>query len=268
MLTVDNGLVLSPRFEPGLSNIQLRAKVANGTTDIEQLQANWGSATIDASGRIPLEVLPPLPVDIPRQGGPATFTASLRGLDPAAIPGSPSGVTGRVSVDVQASATRADLAALEGTVTFPDLQVGFNGLALAQQEPSTIRIASGTATVERMALSGSAGTLTASGTVGLTGDRAIDLDVDGKLDVAALSLVATNVRTEGTAALNVTARGTIDAPELNGTVDLADGTHGRGRAAHRRREHHRARHARGVTRRDRQPSALTSTAERSTAPVS
>ena len=78
--------------------------------------------------------------------------------------------------------------------------------------------------------------MTASGNVGLTGDRAIDLNVDGKLDAAALSVLATNVRTEGTATLNVAARGTIAAPELNGTVDLAEAHRRRGRAAHRRRE--------------------------------
>jgi autotransporter translocation and assembly factor TamB len=84
VLNVDDGLVLSRQIEPGLSNIHLRARVMNGVADVEQLTANWGSASIDASGRIPLEAVPPLPVEIPRMGGPATFEASVRDLDPAA----------------------------------------------------------------------------------------------------------------------------------------------------------------------------------------
>ena len=58
MLTVDNGLILSPTLEPGFSNIVLRARIENGEADIEQLTANWGTASLQASGRIPLEVLP------------------------------------------------------------------------------------------------------------------------------------------------------------------------------------------------------------------
>ena len=224
VLSVDDGLVLSRQIEPGLSNIHLRARVANGTADVEQLTANWGSASIEASGRIPLEVVPPLPVEIPRMGGPATFKASVRGLDPAAIPGAPSGLNGRIDLDADAAASRADLAALEGRITFPELQVAFNGLELAQQEPSTITIASGAATIERLSLSGSAGSLATTGNVGLAGERPLNLDVDGDLQIAAVSALTERVRAEGAARLNVAARGTLTAPELNGTVALADAT--------------------------------------------
>ena len=37
-----------------------------------------------------------LPVEIPRQSGPATVTAAVRDLDPAVIPGSPAGLSGRI----------------------------------------------------------------------------------------------------------------------------------------------------------------------------
>ena len=224
VLTVENGLILSPQIEPGLSNVRLRARVANGAADIEQLAANWGSATIDASGRIPLEVVPPLPVEIPRTGGPATIKASIKNLDPAAIPGAPAGLSGHIALDAQVSATRADLAALDGRISFPQLDVTFNGLTLAQQQPSAIAIGSGAATVERLELSGSAGSLAASGTVGLVGERPIDLNVDGNLQLAALSALTDQVRMDGAATVKLAAQGTVAAPSLNGTVALADAT--------------------------------------------
>ncbi len=224
VVTVDRGLVLSPGLEPGLSNIQLRARVANGAAEVEQLTANWGTATIEASGRVPLEVVPPLPVEIPRMGGPATIKASVRGLDPAAIPGAPDGLSGRVSLEAQASATRPDLAALEGRVAFSELQVGFNGLTLAQEQPSTIAVASGSAAIERLALSGSGGSLVAGGSVGLTGERPLDIHADGSLQLAALSAVTDRVRTEGAARMSLAARGTVSAPDVNGTVEVADAT--------------------------------------------
>jgi outer membrane protein assembly complex protein YaeT len=224
VVTVENGVLLSPQLEPGASNIQLRARVADGAAEIERLTGSWGSAPIDASGTIPLEVLPPLPVEVPRKGGPATIKASVRGLDPAAIPGMPPGLTGHVGLDLDASATRADLAALKGHIAFPQLEIAFNRLTLTQQEPSRISIQSGTATVERLALSGSAGAVVASGSAGLVGDRSLDLKVDGTLKVAALSVLTKRIRTDGTATLKLAAHGTMTAPELNGTFDLADTT--------------------------------------------
>ena len=72
VLTVANGSIVTPDIQPGLSNLNLRVKVVNGEANIDQLVANWGVARLEASGRIPLEVLPALPVEIPRKGGPAT----------------------------------------------------------------------------------------------------------------------------------------------------------------------------------------------------
>ncbi|HEY0284565.1 MAG TPA: translocation/assembly module TamB domain-containing protein, partial [Vicinamibacterales bacterium] len=222
VLTVANGSIVTPDIQPGLSNLNLRVEVVNGEANIDQLMANWGVARLEASGRIPLEVLPVLPVEIPRKGGPARFTASVLNLDPAQIPGAPEGLSGRISVDAQIAATRADLAALEGRIAFPELQVAFNGLTLAQQAPSIVRIARGTATVDTLNLSGSVGALAATGTVGLIGSRPIDLGVNGNLNIAVISMFTDVVRAEGDTRLQVAIRGTADAPELNGFVDLTD----------------------------------------------
>ena len=223
-LTVENGLVSSPQLGPGASNIQLRAHVVDGAAEIERLTAQWGSATIDASGTIPLETLPPLPVEIPRRGGPATIKASVRDLDPSTIPGMPAGVTGQVSVNLDASAARPDLAALEGRLEFPQLEIALKRLTLSQQEPSQIGISAGQATVQRLALTGTAGTLTASGTVGLVGERRVDARVDGGLKLAALSVFSDKVRTDGIASWKVGAHGSITAPEFDGTFDLTEAT--------------------------------------------
>ena len=223
-VTVENGLVLSPRLEPGVSNVELRARVADGAVTIDQLAGQWGSASLTASGRVPLDVLPALPIEIARQGGPAKVTAALRNLDPAAIPGAPAGLTGAIGLDAEISATRADIGAIEGTVTFPDLALAFNGLTLAQQQPTAIAIAGGEATVQRFNLSGTAGSLAATGGIGLQIPRPLGLDLVGDLNLAALSTFTDRVRAEGTTTLNVAARGTVAAPELTGEVALADGS--------------------------------------------
>jgi hypothetical protein len=190
------------------------------------LTARWGSATVDATGTLPLEAVPPLPVEIPRRGGPATLKATVRDFDPVVIAGIPSGLTGRIGVDVEASATRADLTTVHGQIAFPQLEIAFNRLTLTQQEPSRISIDAGKATVERLTLSGSAGNLTANGSVGLAGQGAVDLNVDGSLNIAALSALTRTIRTDGTASWKVSARGTLAKPDLSGTFDLTDATVG------------------------------------------
>ena len=208
VVTVENGLILSPLLEPGFSNIQLKATVADGEARVETLTGNWGAASFEASGRIPLEVVPPLPVEIPRMGGPSTLKAAVKGLNPAAIPGASAALGGIITLEADLSATRADLAALNGTVKFPELALTFNALELAQKQISTIAIASGAATIQQLELTGSAGTIAATGQVGLVGERALNVNVDGNLNAGAISVLTDRVRAEGDTTLKLQARGT------------------------------------------------------------
>ena len=57
-------------------------------------------------------------------------------------------------------------------------------------------------------MTGSAGTIAAKGTVGLTGDRALDVNVDGMLNAGAISVITDRVRAEGDTTLQLQARGT------------------------------------------------------------
>jgi outer membrane protein assembly complex protein YaeT len=221
-LTVENGLILSPVLEPGFSRIEMKTRIADGEALIEKLTANWGTATIEASGRVPFEVVPPLPVEIPRMNGAVTLKAALKGLDPSSLPGAPPQLSGMIGLVAELTARRPELASLEGRITFEQLEVAYSGLDLAQQQPSMIGIASGAATVERFDVSGSAGEIKAGGRVELAGNRAIDLTVDGNINVAALSVVTDKVQAEGASKLNVRAQGTLGDPQVTGSVDLAN----------------------------------------------
>src|SRR6185503_5840373 len=168
--------------------------------------------------------LPKLPVEIPRMGGPSTLKAVVRGLNPAALPGASQGIGGIVTVEADLAATRPDLAALEGKVTFPELAITFNTLELSQKQISAIAIAGGTATIQQLALTGSAGDIAATGRIGLVNERALDVNVDGMLNAGAISVVTNRIRAEGDTTLKLQARGTMQEPDLKGTVALRNGT--------------------------------------------
>ena len=60
VLTVENGVLSAPQIGPGASNLQMRARLAGGAIAVERLTARWGSATVEASGTVPMAALPPI----------------------------------------------------------------------------------------------------------------------------------------------------------------------------------------------------------------
>jgi outer membrane protein assembly complex protein YaeT len=224
VLTVEDGLAFSPVLHPGFSNVALRAHFNNGTADIKELSANWGTATLQLSGRVPLDVIPHLPVSVPHATEPARLLAVINGLDPSSIPLLPAGLRGRISAEADLTAAHPNLDALTGRISFQEFDLAFGALALSQQQPMTIAVASGEATLAQSTLSGSAGTITAGGRIELDGERALDLSVDGTINIAALSILTDQIRTEGDSTVKLLARGTVAAPDLTGTVTLTDGT--------------------------------------------
>ena len=77
-------------------------------------------------------------------GGPSTVKAAVRGPQSRRrFPAPPQSLSGIITLEADVSATRPDLAALDGTITFPELALTFSALELAQKQVSTIAIASG-----------------------------------------------------------------------------------------------------------------------------
>ncbi|MEZ5286935.1 MAG: hypothetical protein R2712_19440 [Vicinamibacterales bacterium] len=148
----------------------------------------------------------------------------MDGLALAQVPGAPDALTGTVSLDATVETARADLAALQGRLEFGALDVSLDGLTLAQERPTTMMVENGEARLEPAALSGTLGRLDLDGRLGLTGERPIDARVDGNLDMGAVGIVSDTVTADGTATVNVAAGGTLESPDLKGTVQLADAT--------------------------------------------
>jgi outer membrane protein assembly complex protein YaeT len=223
-LTVDKASVNAKALKQPLEDVGVKVEIADGAARIDDVHASWGAARLTTSGSIPFGWLPEkLPVDIPRQTGAAQLQASITGLDLATLPGAPAQLTGTVSVRADVQAPRPDVAALTGRVTFPQLQLGFNGLTLAQQGESAIALDNGDVRVERFALDGSAGRLDVTGHAGLLDPRPLDLSARANLNAGALSALTKSVRAAGRTSLEISATGTAAAPSLKGFVELANG---------------------------------------------
>jgi len=223
-LQIADGSVTTPDIEPGLSNISARARVVDGAVSLEQLTANFGAALVELTARLPLALLPQFPAQVPQAAGDATLTARVRDFDPGTAPGAPEGLSGRISLTADLSAARPELPAVTGTVSFPDLSVAYQQRDLRQEGISTVQLADGVARIAQFSLAGSAGTLRASGSVGLSEHAPLDAAVTGALNVGALASLSRRLQADGEAALDVTARGTLAKPDLSGSIAMRDVT--------------------------------------------
>jgi outer membrane protein insertion porin family len=223
-LQIANGSVTTPDIAPGLSNVSARARVADGAASVEQLTANFGTAVLELTGTLPLALLPNLPVQVPQASGDAQVLVHVRDFDPGTAPGVPDGLSGRISLDADLSAPRPEVQAVTGTISFPELSVAYRERDLTQQGTSTVRLAEGTARISQLSLAGSAGTLRAQGTVGLSEKAPLDATVTGTLNVGAVASLSDRLRADGEAMLDVAARGTLTTPDLRGSIAMADVT--------------------------------------------
>ena len=64
------------------------------------------------------------------------------------------------------------------------------------------------------------------GTISLTGDRSLDVSIDGGINLRLLEGFTTGIETAGTSKIEMSIQGTMDEPSLEGAVELADASVG------------------------------------------
>jgi outer membrane protein assembly factor BamA len=222
-ITLENGYISAPSFNPPLSNITVRADVENGALDLQKMSIDAGPATLTASGQVPFALLPAdLPVELPRRQGPAQFTAQLNELDLGIVEGLPQHFAGAVSAQLEARAERPELESLEAKLTFPQLRIGMGSYELQQQGNSAISIQNGTASIDQLHLTGPETDIKVAGTAGLTGARALDIKLNGTADAAIASIFTDKIRARGGTELQASITGTAQQPSATGYLQLTD----------------------------------------------
>ena len=222
-LVLENGFVSNEALNPPVSNIQLRAQIHDGALDLQTASAEWGVASLTASGQIPFGLLPAdLPVELPRKSGPAQFSADLKSLDLGTIKGLPDTLKGLVSAHLEGSAPKPDLQSLTAKLTLPQLQVSLGTYGLQQQGESTITVANGIARVDHFNLTGPATDINLAGTAALTGSQALDLRLNGNVDASIAGAFTDAVKARGATTIQAAVTGTVSNPQAEGFVQLKD----------------------------------------------
>ena len=222
-IVLNNGAFSFAGLSPSITAAALRGQVRDGALELERASAKWGEASFEASGTVPFALLPAdLPVEFPRRQGAARLQAELKNVNLAAIPGIKEGLGGVVSLRLEAEAPRPQLEAVQATLTFPDLQARIDTYAVAQQGISEIVLDNGVACVRRLQLTGPATQLQVSGTAQLTGQRPLDLRLDGTLDASLAAVFTSGLRARGATEIHAALTGPAATPQVKGYLQVAD----------------------------------------------
>ncbi len=156
-----------------------------------------------------------------------TVTAALRGeqLTIERITGdvATGGVIGSFSGKGQARLPQLSLAAVDGALVLDSARFTFSGIPVQQQRPSRIALSGGTVTVTDVAWLVAEHPISIGGSIGLTErDRALDLSLNGIVDMRVLSAFTSTVAFDGLANVDARVGGTVNRPLLDGRITLDD----------------------------------------------
>jgi outer membrane protein assembly factor BamA/autotransporter translocation and assembly factor TamB len=132
------------------------------------------------------------------------------------------GVVGDFSASGRAKLPTLELAAIDGEFTVDTAKFTLSGIPVEQQRASFFRFANGTVTASDVNWLVAENALELSGSVVFAPnpDPALDLSVNGVIDLRVLSAFVSTIAVDGTAKVDAQFKGTVAKPLLDGRIDL------------------------------------------------
>ena len=217
---------------PPVTDLTLDAAVHDGAVHFGTLHAVWAGATLDGSATLPIDFVAEAlaaPLRAPNAGGrPARLHAELGPLTPAML--APFVDADTIAPLAGAAAATLDLewpsAAWEsahGRLALPEASFAVSGIPFAQRRPTEARLDRGRVTLTAFDWGNDRDYVTAGGVLDLRAAPAADFSLTGELDLRAVSAFAPAMGTAGVARVIADVSGTLDAPDVRGTVEIEDG---------------------------------------------
>jgi outer membrane protein assembly factor BamA len=229
---------------PPFSEVTLEARIEPSRIALDRAAARWQGASISADGEIPLRMIVPgarpgatglaswgsawldsLPVE-PRS---ATLSARLTGVTTEALasfvdPAQLERVTLTADATLTGDADRFALDAIRASVVLDQASLSLAGVPLTQSTPTRVRLEGGRAHIDALRWNAEGNELRASGSADLFGPApALDLAVDGALDLRVLGAFASGIASGGLAHTAFTVTGPLASPQIVGSIDVSSG---------------------------------------------
>lgn len=229
---LDDGRVTVAGLPPA-TGIALRASYAAGLLELTKLDGSWQGATVAATGAAPIGLFASRLPDwlvraAPRSASAGHLTARLEALTPALLSPWVDAATlnqlgGVSSGTLTLESDTPALASVKGALVLDRAELSVAGVRFDQQRPTRIEVRGDSLRIAEWEWGGEGNRVSLGGTIGLDAPRALDVSAEGSVDLRALGAFLRGIRTAGHGALHARVTGTLDAPLVDGRVDLDHG---------------------------------------------
>ena len=214
---------------PPFSDVTVDARIEPARIALNTVTARWQGASLSAEGAIPFRMIVPPPrpgatglaswgsnwlTSLPDEPRSATLSARVTGVTTDALasfvdPAQLERVALTADATLTADADRFALDALRASIVLDQASLSLAGVPFTQSTPTRVRLEGGRARLEELRWNAQGNELRASGSADLIGPApALDLAVDGALDLRVLGAFASGIASGGIAAHRVHRHGT------------------------------------------------------------
>ena len=198
-----------------ISGLKAEVQVANQRADLS-LTSQAAQSSIRAQGHVSLDG------DYYAEGTVDTTSIPLDLLLATYMPSVPQGFKGQTEFHATVKGPLKDKSQLEAHLTIPTFNASYQSLEIAEAGPIRADYAHSVLTLQPAEIRGTGTDLRVEGSVPFGGTGTATLTANGTVDVSIARIIAPDVRSSGTVALNVRASGSSTAPVLQGQLHLQD----------------------------------------------
>lgn len=211
-------------------DIQLDVNVSKNMLNVESFSFRLEDGIYELEGNIPFESLPlKFPAEWHVYGKrSARILLRVRNFDPSIMKDVLSldifeQISGDIDGKIQVEGERLRLSELSAKATFDTLDLDLFGIPLAQENPSLILLDQGKVTLQSLSLSGQENRLIFKGTVDLTEAKALDVSMDGLLELRMLRAFMEEPLFSGKTKFQVQVTETLHNPKMRGFLEIQEG---------------------------------------------
>jgi translocation and assembly module TamB len=220
--TVDNpqleAVLQLPQLEirqNSISELKAELHVASHYADLN-LDSKVSQASVHAHGHITLGG------DYETDAAIDTGTIPLDALMAAYVPSVPQGFQGQTELHATLKGPLRDTTKVEAHLSIPVLKASYQSLQIGIANPVRADYANSLVTLQPAEFQGTGTSLRVQGRLPIGGKAAPTLSAQGSVDMRIVRIVAPNVSSSGTLALDVHASGSAAKPEVQGQIQIKD----------------------------------------------
>ncbi|HJQ40730.1 MAG TPA: translocation/assembly module TamB domain-containing protein, partial [Thermoanaerobaculia bacterium] len=130
--------------------------------------------------------------------------------------------SGKLVLDLKLGGKLTPIEALVVEATAPVFDLKLGDHQFVTPEPLRIALRNGRISFDSFSLRSEDATFGVTGYADLVGDKAVNVDVRGRIEAALLQLFASDMRADGHADVAISVAGVITSPRVTGTIELSD----------------------------------------------